>query len=243
MHQDPTPHRPFVRLVLAISLDGRLAPPEGGAAQLGGQGDRRVLEQALAWADACLIGAGTLREHQCTCLIRDQGLLQQRRGEGRPDQPTALVVSRSPEFPQDWLFFQQPLQRWLLSDGPDHPGFHARVAPAQTWTLTLRRLVDHQLVRLVLLGGAELTASLLQDDCVDELQFTLTPRILGGEHCWMPVSKASGLLPKELQSSHAWTLAEAMPLGGDELMVRYRRQRKSEDENPPYGGAISVRNS
>ena len=63
--------RPFVRLVLAISLDGRLAPPEGGAAQLGGEGDRRALEHALAWADACLIGAGTLRAHQCTCLIRD----------------------------------------------------------------------------------------------------------------------------------------------------------------------------
>ena len=51
--------RPLVRLVLAVSLDGRLAPPSGGAAQLGGAGDRRVLEQALAWSDAVLIGAGT----------------------------------------------------------------------------------------------------------------------------------------------------------------------------------------
>ncbi|MCH1545666.1 MAG: dihydrofolate reductase family protein, partial [Synechococcus sp. MOX_bin32] len=44
-------------------MDGRLAPPEGGAAQLGGEGDRRALEQALAWGDACLIGARTLRAH------------------------------------------------------------------------------------------------------------------------------------------------------------------------------------
>ena len=50
---------PSLRLVLAVSLDGRLAPPEGGAAQLGGRGDRRVLEEALAWADGCLVaGAG-----------------------------------------------------------------------------------------------------------------------------------------------------------------------------------------
>ena len=48
--------RPETRLVLAISLDGRLAPAEGGAAQLGGQGDRRVLDASLAWADACLMG-------------------------------------------------------------------------------------------------------------------------------------------------------------------------------------------
>ena len=52
-----------LKLVLAVSLDGRLAPPGGGAAQLGGAGDRRVLEQALTWADACLLGAGTLRAH------------------------------------------------------------------------------------------------------------------------------------------------------------------------------------
>ena len=33
----PALERPETRLVLAISLDGRLAPAEGGAAQLGGQ--------------------------------------------------------------------------------------------------------------------------------------------------------------------------------------------------------------
>ena len=99
MPHRPTPSRPFVRLVLAISLDGRLAPPPGGAAQLGGEGDRRALEHALAWGDACLIGAGTLRAHQCTCLIRSPQLLEQRRSEGRAEQPVAVVVSRSPDFP------------------------------------------------------------------------------------------------------------------------------------------------
>ena len=81
-----------MRLVLAVSLDGRLALPHGGAAQLGRDGDRRVLEQALAWADACLIGAGTLRAHECTCLIQDQMLVQQRLQKGRPAQPAAVVV-------------------------------------------------------------------------------------------------------------------------------------------------------
>ena len=42
---------PELRLVLAVSLDGRLAPPQGGAAQIGGRGDRRVLEEALAYLE------------------------------------------------------------------------------------------------------------------------------------------------------------------------------------------------
>lgn len=123
MRQPPTSQCPTVRLVLAISLDGRLAPPEGGAAQLGGSGDRRALEQALAWADACLIGAGTLRAHQCTCLIRNPQLLKQRLQEGRSQQPAAVVVSRSLGFSRTWRFFDQPLQRWLLAPAPMHQGF------------------------------------------------------------------------------------------------------------------------
>ena len=90
-------NRPELRLVLAVSLDGRLAPPEGGAAQLGGAGDRRALEEALVWADACLIGAQTLRLHGSTCLIHAADLLEERRSQGRPGQPDVVVVSRCAE--------------------------------------------------------------------------------------------------------------------------------------------------
>ena len=133
--------RPSVRLVLAVSLDGRLAPASGGAAQLGGAGDRHVLEQALAWSDAVLIGAGTLRAHRCTCLIHEQQLLAQRKQDGRPLQPTALVVSRSPDFCLEWPFFQQKLERHLLT--PDRlsvEGFSV-IHPLQaSWETTLVEL-------------------------------------------------------------------------------------------------------
>ena len=102
---------PELRLVLAVSLDGRLAPPSGGAAQIGGPGDRRVLEEALAWADACLIGARTLRLHGSTCLVRQPDLLEQRSRQGRPPQPAAVVVSRSGSLDPSLCFFSQPLQR------------------------------------------------------------------------------------------------------------------------------------
>ena len=119
------PQRPFVRLVLAISLDGRLAPAEGGPAKLGGAGDRIELERALVWADACLLGAGTLRAHQCTCLIRNPAFVQQRLDEARPAQPPALVVSHHSAFPLHWPFFEQPLERWLLAPAPAIDGFIA----------------------------------------------------------------------------------------------------------------------
>ena len=219
----PTPTRPFVRLVLAISLDGRLAPPEGGAAQLGGEGDSRALEYALAWGDACLIGAGTLRAHQCTCLIRNPQLLEQRRSEGRTEQPAAVVVSRSPHFSSTWRFFDQPLQRWLLAPDPVDQGFDRWFPLAPTWPERLEALGAAGIQRLVLLGGARLSADLLQADCVDALQLTLVPQLLGGCFSWLPCTDVP--LPAALAQPGAWQSDGLDDLGGGELLVRYQRIR------------------
>ena len=215
---------PWVRLVLAVSLDGRLAPPEGGPAQLGGDGDRRALEQALEWADACLIGAGTLRAHESTCVIRDPQLRQKRVEQGRSPQPVVVVVSRQAEFLWSWRFFEQPLQRWLLSPKPPSQGFERWVPLGKTWHESLDELASLDLQRIVLLGGAGLVADMLQLDVVDELQLTLVPSLLGGEHTW--VSDTQGLLPASLAQSGAWTLLASEMLGGDELLLRYSRQRR-----------------
>ena len=215
-----------VRLVLAISLDGRLASPSGGAAQLGGSGDRRVLEEALTWSDAALIGAGTLRAHRCSCVIRDPDLLQQRRLTGRPSQPAVLVVSRQGKFPLSWPFFQQPLERHLLSDsGVSTPGFQNSFRLSSRWTETLKALSSHGWSRLALLGGAVLSHSLLAQDAVDELQLTFSPRILGGSFNWLLQTQTP--LPETLASPEAWKLLDARSLGGDELLVHYRRNRSS----------------
>ena len=212
---------PELRLVLAVSLDGRLAPPAGGAAQIGGEGDRQVLEQALAWADACLIGGRTLRLHGTTCVIRDPALQAQRRAAGRPLQPAALVVSLSGEFDPELRFFAQPLQRWLLSPSGARPaGFDQALALAGGWPQTLAALAAAGLQRLVLLGGAELAGQLLQHQLVDELQLTLCPLLLGGAHHWLPADRL------EL-SAERWQLLEQRPLLGDELLLRYGRLRES----------------
>ena len=212
-----------MRLVLAVSLDGRLAPPEGGAAQLGGAGDRRALEQALAWADACLIGAGTLRAHQCTCLIRDLQLREQRRRQGRPEQPAAVVVSHQSAFPQQWRFFEQPLQRWLMAPAAPSEGFDHWLPLAESWREQLHGLGALGVERLVLLGGAGLAGDLLQQDAVDELQLTLVPRLLGGANTWLPGTLAS--LPSAVTAAGAWNAMEPSPLGEGEWLLRYQRLR------------------
>lgn len=208
--------------MLAVSLDGRLAPPAGGAAQLGGAGDRRVLEESLAWADGCLIGARTLRLHGSTCLIHRPELLEQRRRAGRSPQPMAVVVSRSGALDPALPFFRQPLRRGLLrphtpgAAAPRPSGFDA-CWHLGTWPEALAALAARGLDRLVLLGGAELAGALLALDLVEQLQLTLCPRLLGGPHCWLPEGVA---LP-----AGGWDLQEHQSLGEGELLLRYGRRR------------------
>ena len=225
---------PELRLVLAVSLDGRLAPPSGGAAQLGGPADRRLLEEALAWADGCLIGAETLRRHGTTCLLKEPDLLELRRRRGQPLQPVAVVVSRTGRLPTSLPFFRQPLERWLLLSPPTPSGvaWQAAATPAspsdqrfhrhqvlEGWAAALQDLTQHGLQRIVVLGGSGLASSLLAEDRIDELQLTVCPLLLGGEHSWV---LPSVMLPAAMAPT--WRLLEHRPLGrGGELLLRYRR--------------------
>ncbi len=210
---------PEVRLVLAVSLDGRLAPAHGGAAQLGGRGDRRALEEALCWADGCLIGGHTLRLHRTTCLIRDADLLEQRQRAGLPPQPLAVVVSRHGHFDQGLPFFSQPLRRGLLLSGAaaaagTPPGFDLHW-PLEAWPQTLGQLQAAGLQRLVLLGGANLAGQLLAAGVVQELQLTLCPQVLAGPHSWVQ-EWAMPAVPT------GWQMLEHRAIGDGELLLRYR---------------------
>jgi len=209
--------RPSTRLVLAVSLDGRLAPPQGGAAQIGGRGDRRLLEEALAWADGALLGAETLRRHGTTCLIHAPDLLAARAAEGRSPQPVALVASRSGVIPRALPFFQQPLERWLVAPAPVAAGAEAlgftRGVAMGGWPAALLQLAGLGVQRLVVLGGAALAGALLAERLLDELQLTVCPRLLGGPHTWVPTG-----LPLE---PSLWELREQRALQGGELLLRY----------------------
>ncbi|MBU6250261.1 MAG: RibD family protein [Cyanobacteria bacterium REEB417] len=211
--------RPQTRLVLAISLDGRLAPAHGGPAQLGGKGDRRALEEALTWADGCLIGAQTLRLHGSTCLIKAPDLQLQRRSQGSAAQPVAIVVSRSGQLPPELPFFAQPVERWLLQPpaGSGRPPGFTRHLPWRDWAQALAVLGEQGLRRLVVLGGAQLAAGLLQADCIDGMQLTLCPRLLAGPHSWVP---AATRLPL---GQAGWQLEHQQHLGDGEVLLRYGR--------------------
>jgi len=102
-------------------------------------------------------------------------------------------------------------------------GFERWFPLAESWTEQLASLGSVGIQRLVLLGGAHLAADLLAGDCVDELQLTVVPRVLGGDNTWLPTT--SPVLPDALSRAEAWRAEGAEPLGSGEWLLRYRRLR------------------
>ena len=217
----------WVKLVLASSIDGRIAYPEGGKTQLGQSGDRFVLEESIAWSDGILMGGKTLRAHQSICVIKNKNLLKQRISEGKNEQPIALIASNQIDFPANWLFFKQPLQRWLIQKQDTKNkimlpnGFDKKINLKFTWRDSLDDLYQKGIKKIVLLGGANLISAFLLEDLIDELQITITPHLLGGDYCW--VSSELRNLNTIMNKKNNWILKESKKLCNNELLIRYFR--------------------
>tara|TARA_Y100001968_G_C19257001_1_gene667323 strand:- start:237 stop:914 length:678 start_codon:yes stop_codon:yes gene_type:complete len=223
--------KPWVKLVLASSIDGRIAYPIGGKTQLGQSGDRLVLEESLAWSDGSIMGGQTLRDHQSICIIKNKNLIKKRVSKGKDEQPIALIASNQINYPINWLFFKQPVQRWLLqkynrnNESIVPNGFHKKINLKLTWRDSLSDLNQKGLAKIVLLGGVKLISSFLIEDLINELQITITPHLLGGDYCW--VSSKLNNLNTIMNESNKWTLKESKKLGNNELLIRYFRNHNS----------------
>lgn len=217
----------WVKVVLVISLDGRITAGKGSKAKLGGPGDRKVLEESLEWADAILMGGETLRIHQNTCLIHQKDLIEKRISEKRSNQPISIIISNKNDHPSDLPFFSEPINRWIITSKSNlkelHPnnGYKKLISLKEKWADTLSKIYEEGVEKLTVLGGARLVGSLLIEDQVNELQLTLTPKLIGGESSWIPNYIKN--LPINFSNKNSWLLSKFELLEEDEIMLSYIR--------------------
>ncbi len=190
---------PHITLVLAMSLDGKIADAQRRAARFSSAADLAHLEEKVAAADGVLFGGGTLRAYGTTLSVRNPDLLAQRRQRQQIDQPVQIVWSPSGNLDPKFRYFQQPIPRGLVTtaDGAQRwaeTGLfkHIWTVPeAKTqpwnWPWILAQLKAAGIHHLALLGGGGLTAELLGHHCVHDIFMTVCPLILGGRTAPTPV--------------------------------------------------------
>ncbi len=223
---EPPPDRPFVALNMVTTVDGAAAL-DHQAQPIGSATDHRLMRCIRANADAVMIGAGTLRAESVDPSV-PAAFEVERVQRGLQPQPLAIVVSASAELPLQRSFFRSPRFQRVVLTGPEAPEDRLRrlrplaqvvVAGTGAFDLAagLRRLRQQLGVRWLLAeGGPTLNAALLAAELLDELFWTVAPRLAGGQ---APTMVAGPLLPAERQPR---LILRSVHLQDSELYLRYQ---------------------
>jgi diaminohydroxyphosphoribosylaminopyrimidine deaminase/5-amino-6-(5-phosphoribosylamino)uracil reductase len=217
--------RPWVRLKVAVSLDGRVALADGSSQWLTGEAARR---DAHAWrrrAGAIVTGVGT--------VIADDPRLDVRLLPTRV-QPLRLVLDPQLRTPATARVLAPPGRTCLvhaadtaLTDPAPWPDSVERWAlPRSTQGLDLPRLLaglaERQVNELHLEGGPRLNAAWLGQGLVDELLVYLAPCLVGPG---LPLAGLPAL--SRLSDSPRFSPVDVQALGND-LRWRLRPQVSNE---------------
>jgi riboflavin biosynthesis pyrimidine reductase len=214
--------RPGVAINMVTSVDGRAQLNET-AEGLGSRADRQLMRLYRAAFDAVGSGAGTLRATGVWLRVGDR-LTARRGAEGRPPNPTGVVIAGTGPVSVDARWFEGDEPR-LLVVGRDNPvtdvpdGTELLRAPSAepepAWVLD--RLADRGIGSLLLEGGPHINAAFLAAGVIDEILWTVGALVTGADALPMIAPPADGR-PGEprrvrLASAHRHD---------NELFLRYR---------------------
>jgi riboflavin-specific deaminase-like protein len=180
--------RPYVLVNFIATADGR-STFEGRSGQLGDAGDRAVFHGLRERSDAILVGTRTVGLERYGRVLGRPERRERRLAAGRSAEPLACLVTRSGDVPDDIPLFAEPEARIVIFtatelelDGARAQVEVVKLDPGQlTLTTVLRRLrADHHIEFLLCEGGPMLFGSLLEENLVDELFLTVSPRLAGG---------------------------------------------------------------
>ena len=215
--------RPEIILVIASSLDGRIAFPQGGETHLGSKYDKQLLNKSLTKVDATLFGSGTLKAHQSTFLIRKNHFLKNRQ-EISANQPISVIAGNSENFSKSWRYFKQPIRRWLISSNriikDSKVNFDKILFYENSWLHTLNILKKEGIKRIALLGGAKLIESFFKEDLIDEIKITICPKLIGGQYTWIPFKEKNDIF----NFDNRWKIKMTKVLKTSEVFIHYTKR-------------------
>jgi diaminohydroxyphosphoribosylaminopyrimidine deaminase/5-amino-6-(5-phosphoribosylamino)uracil reductase len=191
--------RPLIRLKLAMSLDARTAPAQGGMMWISGEASRADVQEWRARSSAILTGAGTVRV--------DDPRLNVRLSYGPwIRQPLRVLLDPALSCSPSAQIFQGGVTLvFAAADAPPPPYLPLSVPPVEVERVAatgrrlvleavIARLTAREVNELLVECGPRLAGAFLEAGLVDELILYVAPILLGADAA--PLTALSGLRAK-----------------------------------------------
>lgn len=207
--------RPWGLLKWAMSVDGRIALPNGESQWISGPQARAWVHQLRGTCDAVITGGGTVRA--------DDPLLTSR-GQRQPE-PIRVVMTRSGDLPAIAKLWDTSLaptliahgealsQNLQLSTGVDRLALE--VCDPQS---LLQHLAQHGCNKVLWECGPTLSAEAIRQGCVQELAVVTAPKLMGGESARTPLGDLGFTAMDQVLATE---IVERIRLGRDQLTRIY----------------------
>jgi len=187
--------RPWVRLKIAATLDGRSALANGTSQWITGPEARRDGHRWRARACALLTGIGTVTADDPRLTVREVET---------PRQPLRVIVDSRLETPRAAQILQGPkVLIFAARAAPAPPNAEVVVLPNAQGKVELPRMLEELARRgvneLHVEAGFRLNGSLVREGCVDEFLVYLNPSFLGDGAQGMLELPAVGALEERLK--------------------------------------------
>jgi len=185
--------RPWVRAMMSCTLDGAAAGSDGLSGSLSSDADGAVFSTTRRFADAILVGGGTLTAEEYGPTRSTEADAEQRAAAGQRRAPVIAVVSGSLRLPLgEESFVHSPEQPLVFTHAHPDPERlaavreHCEVVQSDSDHVSASWVVDELarrgLWRIVCEGGPSLLRDVAEDGLVDEADLTFAPLLVGSEN-------------------------------------------------------------
>ncbi|WP_420265660.1 bifunctional diaminohydroxyphosphoribosylaminopyrimidine deaminase/5-amino-6-(5-phosphoribosylamino)uracil reductase RibD [Candidatus Magnetominusculus dajiuhuensis] len=182
-----TTETPFVILKAAMTLDGKMAGPDGQSKWITCEKSRRYVHRIRGGVDAVLTAIGTVKADNPRLTARGRGLRS----------PIRVCIDPSLETPLDYEILTTPPRTIIVTKETDTRAYGKGVEFIHyDGRLDLKWLMRqlgqrHKITSVMIEGGASLTGHAVEDGIVDKVVFFIAPKIIGGKGVYCPVSSKS----------------------------------------------------
>jgi diaminohydroxyphosphoribosylaminopyrimidine deaminase/5-amino-6-(5-phosphoribosylamino)uracil reductase len=221
-----TTGKPFVTLKIAMTLDGKIATPEGQSRWITDEKARRMVHRLRSHVDAIMTAIGTVKADDPQLTARVKGGKNPRRIVIDPHlempiyaqilhiPPETIIITRR-SAASNQLSAVMEKKKILSNKGIKFITYDGENVNLN-WLM--KRLGELEITSVLIEGGSSLNAHALEDGIVDKVIFFIAPVIIGGRESFPAVG---GKSYKKLEEAYRIVDTKIRRIGADFLIEGY----------------------